>query len=400
MVIFMSWLTEKLRGLFVPDEEEKGEASGKRAEGMSLEEFYSVVESRLAKDSARKEEIKKEFAGRIERLEGELSEALKKLKEFDLTKRKENEKLKLVVEDNYNLYCTYVERLLKDVSDVKSLGLDEMIPKLSLVLVDFSKKAFEPYEKATILIGEAMAGTKKAIGEFIRDFEGKQKENKSFFAEAETIRKVNGMLAEIKKNEGYCREIDERTAKIRSEREKIEGNLKLKEAEIEAVRNSEEYKADLKLKEAKETEVKKLEWRFLEIKNKIDMKLLKKQAHFDEKKNRIVKSYGNNFRQALIEDEGLEIVKLAMSAQNLDIGDLREIRAKFIEMKSPFLTESDKKIFDLETGMRKMADESGSMGSKIEEEAKRKEKLIEKRAGITAEIREAGKSVFGDVVLN
>lgn len=377
-------------------EGKEGKAEGDEAAGerrkISIGALKVKIDEMLKEDLDRKEWLRKTFIEKIEGFEREAEGVLRILKSYDLNKRKDQERLKLIVADNYYLYCSNVDRLLKEIERAKELELNELMKGLSLSLKEFSEHSAKPYEKATILIGQEMANVRNAINNFIREMEGMEKENAVFFEKTAVAEKINEMILEIEQNDKHCWEIESAIEKIKEENEKINSTIGEKERKIEEIKNSEDYKKDLEIREGRKKEAEELEDRFRRIKERVDIKLLGKHFHFEEKKNELVKKYANNFRKAFENDENLEIIEFVKSSQGIDISELKEIREKLKELDSSLITESEKKIFGIEKELEKIKLEISYEKSKIDAEMKRKEKIINKKKEIIGRIDEhAGK---------
>ena len=102
------------------------------------------------------------------------------------------------------------------------------------------------------------------------------------------------------------------------------------------------------------------------------------------------------FEKLKVETAGLDRDRLVLTTDKQQLEELLKAKSDTL---SKNITDLRQKISDLETGMRKMMDEMNSLGGKAEEEARRKEKLIEKKSGIFGEVKENAGKVFGDVEL-
>ena len=392
----MTSIWEKFKSIF---REEKKEELKKETEKMSIEELYSKIEDKLKESSKKKEALTKELVGKISLFEENLRGALETLENVDLSKRKEHEKLKTVVMDNYNLYCNHIKKLMEEIGEIKKLELMEMMKKLSLSLNNFGKRSAKSFEKATILIGEEMANTRKIINEFIREMNEVEKENTAFFEELNQIREIKEIFSELKENTAYQEEKDRHINQLKNELEKMKVEYDKMGKKIEEIKKSETYEKDLRIKAERGKDTREIERDFQNIKQKIDLKLLAKYFHLDEKKSGKIKDYANNFRQALGEDENLEIIELVKAAQGIEINELKGIKNILIELNKPLITESDRKISEIEKELQRIKSEINLTENNIEDETKKREKLNDKRENILVEIIKKAGILFPNIVV-
>ena len=92
------------------------------------------------------------------------------LRQINLNKKRENEKLKSVVLENLNFYVQSLEKLIENLLFLKSEEKD-YLANLNNVLNTFTKNSRNYFEKATILIGDELGHTQSTIKAFINNYQ-------------------------------------------------------------------------------------------------------------------------------------------------------------------------------------------------------------------------------------
>src|SRR3990172_2327936 len=96
----MSFL-DKIKNLF----EDRTEPEAEKISHISISELPAKVESLMNNKQELNQKLKKQIKERISKFETESGNAIKSLANIDLSKRKEYERIKLIVRDNLNLYA-------------------------------------------------------------------------------------------------------------------------------------------------------------------------------------------------------------------------------------------------------------------------------------------------------
>src|SRR3989344_46071 len=217
----MSWV-DKLKSIF---KEEKA-VEEKKIEKVSLEDLYFKVEEKLKEQNGEKELLKKEVLKRIERFAMEMSKAIEVLENVDLTKRKDYERIKIIVTENLSLYITQSKKLIGNVKSVESLEVKEALSKLSFYFNEFNRVSYAPFEKATILVGNELVAIKNILREFVKDCNKVFNDNKIFFDEIETSENLNSLVSRVKQNRIYEEELNQKVSglndSLKKEKEKYE----------------------------------------------------------------------------------------------------------------------------------------------------------------------------------
>lgn len=374
----MSWL-DKIKGAISSKKVENKSENQKRE--ITFEEIPKILKEKSENINKKESEIKQKIFDNISRTEETLSQGIGKLNNVDLNKRKEQEKLKLIVKENANLYSSMASRLnsrLKEVNNNKKYKekteLRDFLNKITSALNEFYQSSNIPFQKGTILIGQEMADLKNTIKEFSDGLVSIEKDNEYFFKEYDSLGIIKTNLEEydilekqikllIKSLEEQKNELDEKT--------KNDSNLT---EEIEKIKNSETYEKDM-IEKSKSTK---------EIKNKIDklktginFKDLNKKYHSIEEKHEIVKKYASNFTQALIEDKDLDLENILEDENQRNL--LSEIRYDLMESNNGNVTDSERKIKSLEEKQNKLDSEINTINLEIDLLSKKLEKMNAKQ---------------------
>lgn len=333
--------------------------------------------------AGKREELKKRAETAVKNLVASLKHKIVSLENLDIDKRKENEKLKLVVKENFRLYVDYLRKLIYDLEKVN----EDYVNKVSQLTNNFMKYSTPAFEKATFLIGEQLGEVKKDVSSFLREISSITQENILVFNKENILKEVSSIKARIEESNlliiNSGKKIEENNKILCMNKEK---SSKL-ESEISNLKESKEYKNAQEQRENSRLEIQKLEKEIIKIKEKIDFKLLASIFHTVEKKNSLIHEYANNFRQALEEDKSFEIIELA-KAMNLNISQISDIKANIDHLKREKLTEIDLIIKNSEEKISSLKTESEKISLEIQEESRKIEKTKEKIIELEKEIDE------------
>jgi hypothetical protein len=374
---------DKIKKLF---EEDKKPEKETRTESISFEQLPKKIEALIKESSAKNQGLRKQIDERISAFALDIGGLINNLKQVDLSKRKEYDKIKVAVKQNLELYIFYLDKLSKDLKKLEDGDLGKHIDKIFLILNDFNKASYAPFEKATFLIGKEMAAARNAVMAFAQDMNRIVEDNKTFFEEAKLINQVNNLVKEAVQAEALSKDAEFKIAnfgeKIKSLREEHENTKK----EIDNVKNSEDYKKDSEEKEDYIRKQNLLEKELQLIRQKTELKSLAKVFHHDKKKSHLIKEYSNDFKKALKSDETLEIVRMVEEVQKIDISSLKGIQEKLAESSMP-VTKTDKAILGLEDKLKSIESEVINKEAAINEEKRKQERLAKKKEKTIGELR-------------
>jgi len=386
----MTWL-DSLKKIF---KEEEKIIKDKKLDIVPFEQIYSIVDEKIKEHSKKNEQLKEEIIGRITQFETEIISSIAVLESIDISDKKEHEKIKLIVAENLSLYVTQLKRLAYNLKNIHDLDAKPCMDKLFHIWNGFNKDSHTPFEKATILIGKELETAKLILKSFIKSISDLAANNKQFFEEIEITARLNSMLQETKKNNSFEHEIDLNIESLKQYLEKIkieDGTIRKK---IFDIMESQKYKEDTEKKDSRKNKMDELENEIQSMKQKINLKLLAKHFHHDERKSQIIKDYSNNFKLALEDDSNLELMEFIKSAHGTEFETLKELKLKISEFSKPFVTETDKEITNLENNIKRLELRAAKTNSDIEDNEKKKNKLDIKKKSIILESKNLAMSLF------
>lgn len=373
---------DKIKKFFEGDNEPEAEKVS-----INISELPAKIKSLGSNRQALDQRLKEQIKERISLFEKESENLIKSLTGVDISKRKEYDKIKFVVQENLNLYSAQFSKLIKDIAKIEEPDSFDCLNKIFKVINEFFKLSNPSYQKATYLVGKEMAAIKGEIKRFAEDINTIAKENK--LEEAKMIDKISKLFNEFNMlnsliNRGIPNEIEKLNLKIKEYDYKKKGN----ESEIEYMKESEDYTKDRKKIEDYQKNQNLLDEEIEDIRKKIDFKALAGMFHPDKKKADIIKNYSNDFKSSLKADENMKIVEMVKSSQNIDISSLKQLRDQLVYSDSPIVLETEVKISFLLSKLKMIESEKAAAESAIVEENKKQDRLTKKKEKILSELKE------------
>jgi hypothetical protein len=341
-------------------------------------------------------EMKEKLAGRIAELNASLEAHIGILKAIDLSKRKEHERLKMIVLENLGLYISNLQNFKENIKNLDNNDKD-YLGKISFTFENFQKNSMKFVDKATILIGKEIADTKKSLKAFSEDVNSMINENQQDFEKEKNAAKMMELLADFEEENNLEKEIIEFIPSLHKKAEELNYAKKDREKDIEALRSSAEY---LKAKEADNERLKQLQQAkidLIKLKEEIDLKVLLRDFHKDEKKSALIKEYSDNFEQALRDDSEFRIIEIVkQSKPGFNEEKIREMRNRIIELNKKKQTEAENKMDEIISGIKRIDLDLIEANNNIEEQKEKQKRLIDKREEIRGEIIKQAISIWND----
>jgi len=325
----------------------------------------------------------------------DVEEAITNLDNVDLSKRKEQERIKIIVEENKLLYKKYLNNLVDNLRKEKQ-DLKLYINGLYSAINDFVKTSKVSYEKATYLIGNELRDIKEIIRKLGEEIHELANVNKEVFIKEESIRKIKFHFEELEENDTLLGEVHKKLEGIMSEIENVKIQKKELNEKISNIKNSEDYEKDIKDKLLHHKRLEDLNSNIYKIKNKIDFKRLSKIFHYDSKKYALIQDYSSNFKRAIENDSNLEIVNLLEpydSSVDL-INELKQIGKSVLEFKNPFISRVDKEISESEETLKKLDIVLHGLQTELDHEKKKESKFKERKIKIVGHVMKLCVLVF------
>jgi hypothetical protein len=379
---------DRLKGFFNPKEEpSREETENSKKLELNFEEIPEKIKNKKSYLSDKEISLNEEINSIISDFELKIKEIMPHLMQVDISKKKEIDKVKFLVRENFDLYVFYLNKLLSDLDSIKK---DNSAPKMNKVfntLNNFNKISAMPYEKATYLIGNELGQANDNVKDFYKKIKSILEKNKSVFEELELTNKISQLFDDLNKLNLYEKEISSSISFMNSQLEKNKQEIRNYNSNIEKIKSSEQYKTDLEIKESYLKELQKTESALSAIKQKIDFKLLAKHFHFNKKNHELIQAYNSNFKSTLKEDSELKLIEFVLSAQNLDIGELKEIKYSLDNLDKPIITQTDNSLSDLDTKIKELNANSLDFEKEILEAKKKQEKNLARVDKLMEEIK-------------
>jgi hypothetical protein len=379
----------------------KEEKQEQEIKNISLESLNSEIKKQKSQYESEIENEKDEINKNIKNLISDLKSKREILENVNLDKRKEDERLKKIVLENLQYYISHLNSLIKDLQDLeKDITIQEYVIRIQHIFNVFKKDSTKSLEKATILIGKEFEQIIDIIKQFSKNFNIIVENNKPKFekiSKLEEIEKQNKEIYVIKKN------VEEIMLLIRhkeKEEEELKKNSIVLEKEYDRFKQSEKYNKYLEEEKRQKQLIDKFNQKVSNLKEKINIKLLLKKFHYDEKKSRILQGYQENFIRALENDKSLEILNLTREALNLDIeNEVITIKKEnmILNEKKDNLVEKEK--INLENKVNQNKYKVLELENNIREEKKKLLRFEEKKKESLERIENTLKLVFGEINL-
>jgi len=333
-------IIEKIKEIFKSKSEEKKE------EDISIQGLENWLHKNLENTEKnlkeRSEELYKNLLEMLEKLEDEI----KILEKFDISKRKEHEKIKQITELGKKEYIQTLNKLIKKLRERRN------IPYIAQEIKAFAQSSAKSHFKATQLIGKEVENITNTIAR-IRLLEN------DFLKENHELIQKNNVLKNIIIKNIQIKSAYEKKENIEKQKEQIEKSVQEKEKKIKdleikikKIKEGPEAKEKYKLineKKSTEDSLKSLEH---EIKLLVDRRILEKYLYVEQDKAncKLTQAYLENPIETLISDEDFLILKLLQNAKEkiengeIKLKDPRKAIGKIIPDKDVFLNYKNRII--------------------------------------------------------
>ena len=330
-----------------------------------------------------------------------LQEKIKQLENLDLDQKKAEDRIKIIVKENFKSYLYYVELLIKDISNLEEINSSlDMISKINSTFLNFQKKAETSYQKATYLIGE-LGQIKGEISNYFKKTETLIKENDDIIKISKILKSIEKKLEELLKIDNTSKEIDKEKSKNEEKINEVNNKIRNHEEEIIKIKNSNEHKELLKNEETLNKKDSELEIQIIKIKNLINLKTLSGICHKSEKDMIIIKNYRNNFINAFKEDSNNKLKEILESTNQIENKELIKEQLINIEnlneqiemINNSINNHSLKEIQRINEQIRNTKSELDNLNRNIEKENKR---LVKSRKNKDSTL-DLIKNILGDI---
>jgi hypothetical protein len=362
----------------IGDSSSQKEIQIKEPEKISFDEIENWVKNKREEVEKKEKEIFVLIKNKILETNNDLDEKFDVLDKFDLSEKKVEDKVKFLVKEGKDKYMESVKDLLEKLSKLEEEDFEKVTMKIKQIFLEFDKKSYMSYQKATFLIGKEMAALKNTIVNLPKYLEGLFQENKDLVNSSKGISIVQSKLIqlnELKKTlEDFGERIKNLDTKISSRDEVNKKVLK----QIEEIKESKDYLENLKKQEEIKLTEKELEKEIYQLKEMIDFKALGHIFHVNKKQMALIQFHKEDFQTAFQEDNGENILKFLNEANlNNDsiknkIEQIKNNKQKIIENKKEIREDG---TFNLSAELRRIKSEIEHLNNEKIKDEKAQEKL-------------------------
>ena len=339
-------------------------------EKLAFSDVEDWIKNKTNKNELKEKEIIDSVKKKIILFNGQLKEKKSVLENFNVESKKEEDRLKSVVNESRKKYIESLEIFMENLNNIEKEKLEEFISYVNIVFLDFNKKSHMNYEKTTILIGKEMASIRDSLKTFSKELVEIFDENKNIVGLSKSLAFIKLKLNQINQIDKVLREIKEEIAfqgkKTIDKKEEEENNKK----RIEEIKKSPSYLDYLNRQEKikfLEEEIKK---DIQNLRQLIDLKALANFYHIFGNEMNTIKEYKENFEESFRKDNGLKILNLLENSK-LNNDKILE-KAEHIKARKEELKENKQKINGRET--QNLNSEKTRISKEIEELNIEKEK--------------------------
>lgn len=350
-----------------------GEEKEVEKEKLALEDINKWVLNKKGEFDSKNAQFLELMGARIGRFREEVGEKIIILDEVDVDAIKSEEKIKLVVRENFAKYIEHVKRFRERLNNLAKNNAVNLVKDFEELFSNFQKKSSLNFQKSTILIGKELGDMRDCIADFVKDIDKIVKEHKDYFEKTQVLARIEKRLGEKEKIHGVKSEIVKSISDKGIKIGEIEAEIEEIKRKIDGVKNTTEYIEKEKEKQEIEEIKNNLGGEINSLREMIDFKELSNFFHISEKSMEIIKAHKDNFRESFEKDYGLEIIRLLEESKLIKNG-IKDKTNKIIEMRKKveeFVYEN-KEIKNLKEELR---DNQKYIGSLIEEKKKEDKKI-------------------------
>jgi hypothetical protein len=360
--------------------------------GWKIEELDGKIDENLKELGDKSEKTKKDIGEIVRRFGVELKENIGELRKVNIDNRKEQEKIKKIVMENFKDYIEYLEKLLEDLGKIER-NSEDYIAQVRRIFDTFRKNSGKSYEKSTILIGRQFEPVQKLFKEFYESFNEILINNKGVFDKTGRLKELRTAKNVFDSSKKAKEELEKYRGEIEGKISNLEKDKKSLENEEKKIKESSEFEEIVLRNKKIEEERRELNKEILRLKEKINFKQLLKNFHSDEKKTKVLLDLQNNFLQSL-EKRKFEIEEMVQSL-GIDIkGDTNDILDRLKSQKIEKI-EVEEKLEDINRRIKEASYKILELKEEFKDEKKKKERFAEKERELLGEIRKKVEDIFG-----
>lgn len=310
-------------------------------EKVRLDELESWLKDKTKQNTEKEKELSDWIKQRTSQFVKEAEIQLESIKNLDLTKKKAEDKIQVIVKENLNNYISLLERLLSNLKNLEGNSHRILIDRINILFADFEKKSFMNFQKASFYFEKDLGAIKRGMGLFFKDLRSLLETNKSLIDNLKIISAASSKFDEIKGNDILSSQINIQIKEIEQKKADLENKLGYIEKDIKKTAESREYSEKISKRQEAEKTKYGLKQEILKIKEEVNLKSLAKTFHGNEKKMKIIRDYNNDFYSAFENDKGLSLITLLDEGRKEHISkNIAEIQRKNKEIAG-ILSEKD-----------------------------------------------------------
>lgn len=384
-------LLNKIKLIFTKEQEKKDEIIKKIVQ---IDELPSKLETKINELTVLKEQLKDEISKRVSCFEIEVNEKITRLEDIDISQRKEYDRIKIIVEENLDLYISYLKRIAENIKYLENEEIEEYINRLFRTLNEFHRVSSKPFEKATILIGEELSTTRMVIKSFSQDLNKIVEDNKFIFDKSRLCNSISNLLSESRQLTSLHTEIENKLSEMNATLENAGKEQYILRGKLLKIKEGDDFKRDNMEKTDYRKKLDSVEKEIQIVKKELDLKPLLKKFHHDKKIDQLLRNYINNFKDTLKEDKELRIIDIIESNDKERFSQLKEIQNSIIYLHPPLPTKIEEEIAIIEEKIKEESAHMLNLEESIKKEIKRKEKLSMKLQEINSDLMEKSRLLF------
>ncbi|MFA5992507.1 MAG: hypothetical protein WC796_02245 [Candidatus Pacearchaeota archaeon] len=355
----------------------------------SLKDFESFLDETSQDLEKENKAILKTVREKVKIFVSESKEEVKRLRGLDLEKRREEQRLKNIVVENFNVYLEHLERFLDELDDLDLEILDDYFAKIDVVFRRFDSNSGMNFEKAIVLFGQDLKNIKNKISTFLSDASFIKKENSELFDKNKELKEYGELILEVKSLIDSTSKTNEEIQYLNNSLESLRKEIKEREEEIIKIEACDDCKKELKEKEDFENEREDMKKSASELKKKVGFKELLKKFHGHEKSYELIKEYSDKFLETLEKDEDLAILEILGEEYGFLKEDFINLREKLSKINKGLELIIEKEIEELKKQISSLEAQIKDKEKEIVIETKKIEKFDSRKKEIFSQIKKS-----------
>ncbi len=378
-------LKELIKKLFKQKEPEK-------IEEITILKTKDKINSNLIQMRKEMETTKEDLTKKVNQYTIQLNNHINVLEKIDLSKRKENERLKQINLENIKIYISHVQKLLENFDTMRNVTPEEYHEKIPQYINQFENTSRKSFEKSTLFVGKEMEVIPSILRELSKEYNKHCEENRHFFIKNKNLVELQNLIDNRLLIKNSLTEKEKQLSTFKEKAKQIQQEINARNNEKEKILASSEYLTAEKEKKERQKALEALKEEARLIKEKLNMKSLATIFHSDEKKNELIKKYNSNFIDSLENDESssfAELVSITYPSENFT-EQINTLRKKHLELKVSPIFYIDEQLIKIEHEIQKAKEElifsekindvDKKKTMKIQEQALHNEELLKQKA--------------------